>query len=75
MDLSTPTGISENLKSCAAELSKWSFVVYGQIPKKIQDKRNVLNALVLREKDEDLSLEINRLRGEINDLLDDEEIY
>lgn len=50
-------------------------MVYGQIPKKIQNKRNELNALVLREKNEDLSLEINRLKGEINDLLDDEEIY
>ena len=75
VDLSTPNGISENLRSCAAELSKWSSMVYGQIPKKIQNKRNELNALVLWEKDEDLSLEINRLRGEINDLLDDEEIY
>ena len=27
------------------------------------------------EKDEDLSLEINRLRGKLNDLLDDEEMY
>ena len=38
-------------------------------------KRNVLNALAMQEKDEDVSLEINRLRGEINDLLDDEEFY
>lgn len=34
-----------------------------------------MNPLTLLEKDEDLSTEINRLRGEINDLLDDEEIY
>lgn len=34
-DFSTPTGIMQNLKSCAAELSKWSTLVYGQIPKKI----------------------------------------
>ena len=75
MDLSTPEGIAENLKTCATELSRWNSAVYGQILKKIQDKRNRLNALALRERDGDLSLEINRLRGEINALLDDEEIY
>ncbi|XP_075665592.1 uncharacterized protein LOC142635292 [Castanea sativa] len=75
VDLSILKGISENLRSCAAELSRWNSTVYGQIPKKIQDKRNALNALALQEKNEDLSLEINRLRGEINDLLDNEEIY
>ena len=75
MDLSTSEGIAKNLKICAADLSRWNSVVYGQIPKKIQDKRNRLNALAMRENDEDLSLEINRLRGELNDLLDDEEMY
>ena len=29
----------------------------------------------MRDKDEDLSLEINRLRGELNNLLDDDEMY
>ena len=75
MDLSTPEGIAENLRTCATERSRWNSAVYGQILKKIQDKRNRLNALALRERDGDLSLEINRLRGEINALLDDEEIY
>ena len=75
MDLSTPEGIVENLRICAADLSRWNSAVYGQIPKRIQDKRNRLNALAMHEKDEDLSLEINRLRGELNDLLDDEEMY
>ena len=75
MDLSTPEGIAENLRTCATERSRWNSAVYGQILKKIQDKRNRLNALALRERDGDLSLEINRLRGEINALLNDEEIY
>ena len=75
MDLSTLKGIAENLRTCATELSRWNSAVYGQILKKIQDKRNRLNALALRERDGDLSLEINRLRGEINALLNDEEIY
>ena len=74
VDLSTPKGIAENLRICAADLSRWNSTVYGQIPKKIQDKRNRLNALPIHEKEEDLSLEINRLRRELNDLLDDEEM-
>ena len=64
-----------NLSSCAAELSKWSSSVFGQIPKKIQAKRNELNSLTLQDKDGAFSSEISRLRREINDLLDDEEIY
>ena len=65
MDLSTPEDIAENLRICAANLSRWNLAVYGQIPKKIQDKRNRLNALAMRD----------RLRGELNNLLDDEEMY
>ena len=38
LDLSTPEGVMANLSSCAAELSKWSSNVFGQIPKKIQAK-------------------------------------
>ena len=45
VDLSTPEGITENLKRCASELSSWSSLVYGHIPKKIQSKRNALSAL------------------------------
>jgi len=48
--------------------------VFGQIPKKIQAKRNQLNSLTLQANNGALSTEINSLR-EINDLLDDEEIY
>ncbi|XP_075662992.1 uncharacterized protein LOC142632487 [Castanea sativa] len=43
--------------------------------KKIQEKRRALNSLTLQDKDGTLSTEINCLRKEINDLLDDEEIY
>lgn len=49
--------------------------MFGQIPKKIQAKRNELNSLMLQDKDRALSTEINRVRREINDFLDDEEIY
>ena len=75
LDLSTPEGVMANLSRYAVELSKWSSNVFGQIPKKIQAKRNELNSLALQDKDEALSTEINCLRREINNLLDDEEIY
>ena len=74
-DLSTPEGKMENLKSCAAELTKWRLKVYGQIRKNIQAKRNALNSLTKQDKGGDMSTEINSLRKEINELLDDEEIY
>lgn len=74
-DLSTPKKVMANLNRCATELSKWSSNVFGQIPKKIQAKRNELNSLTLQDKDVALSTKINSLRREINDLLDDEKIY
>ncbi|XP_023914218.1 uncharacterized protein LOC112025766 [Quercus suber] len=74
-DLSTSEGVMSNLSGCAVELTKWSSKVFGQISKKIQEKRNALNTLTLQDNDGSLSTEINCLRQEINDLLDDEEIY
>ena len=49
--------------------------MFGQIPKKIQAKRNELNSLTLQDKDGAFGYEISCLRRDINDLLDDEEIY
>ena len=49
--------------------------MYGQIPKKIQEKRTALNNLTRCNKDGVLSNEINSLKREINTLLDDEELY
>ena len=74
-DLNTPEGIVENIKRCAADLRTWSSQVYGQISKKIQDKRNALNNLTRYNKDGVFSNEINCLKREINILLDDEELY
>ena len=64
-----------NLSGCVGELMKWSSKVFGQIPKKIQEKQNALNSLTSQDSDGSLSTEINCLRREINVLLDDEEIY
>ena len=75
IDLSTPEGIMSNLNDCAVELMRWSSNVFSQIPKNIKEKRNTLSSLTSQDKDGSLSTEINGLRWEINDLLDDEEIY
>ncbi|XP_075649952.1 uncharacterized protein LOC142620474 [Castanea sativa] len=75
IDLSTPKGIMENIKHCAAELCSWSSEAYGQIPKNIQAKRLALNSLSQSNRDGALSNKINGLRKEINSLLDDEELY
>ena len=56
------------------ELSRWNRLVFGQILKKIQEKRKVLCNMVQRDRDRCMGREINELRREINDLLDKEEI-
>ena len=48
--------------------------MFGHVPKLIQNKRKTINALVLRDRDGSLGSEINRVRKENNDLLDNEEI-
>ena len=75
IDLSTPEGIMSNRNDCAVELMRWGSNVFSQIPKNIKEKRNTPSSLTLQDKDGSLSTEINGLRWEINDLLDDEEIY
>jgi len=44
------------------------------VPKQIQKKRRALNDLVLIDRDGNLGSEINKLRKEINVLLNSEEI-
>ena len=47
----------------------------GKSRKRIQAKRTILNNLSQSNKDGVLSNEINSLKKEINNLLDDEELY
>ncbi|KAK9983991.1 hypothetical protein SO802_033516 [Lithocarpus litseifolius] len=69
----TPEDISSNLQKCAIALTSWNQRVVGNIPKKIQEKRKLLNALTAKDQQGNLGVEINQLRKEINDLLDSEE--
>ena len=73
-DLNSPTGIVARLRCCAENLSKWKKMVFGQIPKKIQEKRETLNSLVSRDRNGSMGGDINKLQKEINELLDSEEI-
>ena len=73
-DLHSPSGIAARLRSCAENLFKWNKMVFGQIPKKIKEKRDTLNSLVSRDRNGSLGGDINKLRKEINELLDSEEI-
>ena len=45
----------------------------GSIPKKIAEKRRILNSITTVDQQGDRGAEINQLREEINDLLDNEE--
>lgn len=62
------------LKQCASDLAMWNKVPFGQVPRKIHNKRKTLNELVLRDHNGSLGGEINKMRKEINDLLNSEEI-
>lgn len=74
-DTNTPGGLALSLKQCAADLSSWSHSVFGRIPKQIQVKRKTLQSLFLQDTDGWHGAEINRLRKDLNDLLDSEEIF
>ena len=69
----TPSDIATNLHLCASELSNWSKEVFGNIPKRIQEKRRALHTLTELECDGSHSGAINELRKELNELLDSEE--
>ena len=62
------------LKRCASNLAMWNKAAFGQVPRQIHNKRKTLNVLVLRDHDGSLGGKINKMRKEINDLLNSEEI-
>ena len=49
--------------------------MYGHIPKKIQSKRNALSLLTQQDSSGERSVEIRALWRELNELLDDEELF
>ena len=49
VNLYTPNGMAAGLKQCAADLSRWNRSMFGHVLRQIQNKRKVLNELVLRE--------------------------
>ena len=69
----TPEGVASNLHRCASALASWNQNVVGNIPKKIAEKRRILNSITNVDQQGDRGAEINQLRDEINDLLDSEE--
>ena len=73
--LNNPSGLITGLRQCADALSKWGNSVFGQIPKKIQEKKKALSALTKDDIDRQNGAEINRFRREINELSDKEEMW
>ena len=74
-NLHDPSSFSAGLKMCADNLAKWGKAVFGQIPKKIQEKKEKLSELLKNDTALQHGAEINNLRKEINRLLDDEEVW
>nr|XP_023875744.1 uncharacterized protein LOC111988195 [Quercus suber] len=69
----TPGDIAANLQLVASELSAWSKEVFGNIPKRIKEKREALHSLTELDCDGSHCDAINELRKELNELLDSEE--
>ncbi|XP_030958820.1 uncharacterized protein LOC115980738 [Quercus lobata] len=74
-NLGSPNGLSTGLKQCAEALSNWSTAAFGQIPNKIQEKKRAISDLIKGDSEGHNGPEINRLRREINNLLDEEEMW
>lgn len=51
--------MATTLKACAADLKAWSSTTFGQISKKIQEKKKRLSSLVQLDRDSSLGEEIN----------------
>lgn len=62
------------MKQCADKLTRWNKTTFRHFQRQIQNKRKTLGEMVLRDRNGRLGREINKLRKEINDLLDSEEI-
>ncbi|KAK9989326.1 hypothetical protein SO802_029565 [Lithocarpus litseifolius] len=73
-NLNTLGGMAKGLKHCASDLTKWNKSVFRLIPKQIQKKRRALSELVFQDKDGNRGNEVDKLRKEINELLDNKEI-
>lgn len=52
-------GMVVALNACATDLKAWSLATFGQIPKKIQEKRKRLSSLVQLDRDGLLDEKIN----------------
>ena len=70
----SPIELIGGLKECADNLTKWSQNDLGFYSKKIQGKRKLLQEAVQAVRDRSKAEEIDSLRREINELLDEEEI-
>ena len=71
--LQSSNGLVEGLKDCAFGLGGWNCSDLGHSPQKIQEKRKSLQAMIQVDLDESNGEETDRLRKEINELLDVEE--
>ena len=74
-NLGAPSGLAARLKQCSSALSSWSMGVYGHIPKKIEEKKKYLQKLTVQDRGGQNGVEINKLKEEINELLDGEEVW
>ena len=70
----TASELSEGLRVCATGLTRWNNFGLRHDVQMINEKRKQLQVLVQADRDGSGGKEINALRKEINEMLDDEEI-
>ena len=74
MGINSQTDLIGGLKECSKTLTKWSRNDLGFYAKKIKEKRKLLQEAIQADRDGSKGDEIDYLRKEINELLDEEEI-
>ena len=74
-NVNTSEGMVVALNAYAIDFKAWSSATFGQIPKKIQEKRKRISSLVQADTNGLLGDEINQTMKEINELLNSEVIY
>ena len=72
--LQSSSELINGLKACTEGLKRWSQQELGQVTKKIQEKRKILQDVVQADRNGSRGDEIDMLCKEINELLDDEEM-
>ncbi|TXG56498.1 hypothetical protein EZV62_017811 [Acer yangbiense] len=75
LNISGASDLYRKLSACARKLEDWSKVKFGFLGKLINTKKDELERLISRAREVGISEEIVRVEGELENMLNKEEIY